>query len=381
MAKTKLSPSQQFAIFSFAVLLVLGSVLAWFLSRQIELEIISAISEMIGNQVKVMIRPQLAAADLAVPMTGHWYRRFDAFLHENILSEQVARVKIWNKHGVIIYADDPTLIGHAFPIENGLRQVYQEEQVATELASLEEAENVSELGLGPLLEIYIPLVPRDSQEVLGAYEVYLYYEPIAATVRQTQAWIWSSVAIALVGLWLSLFWVYQRAQRAIEHQRKLAITDPLTGLHNRRYLLEQLQVEMERARRYGVPLSLILLDLDHFKEYNDRYGHQAGDAALREVAWRILASVRRLDTVARFGGEEFAVLLPATELAGAIRTAERIRDQIAKMPFDYGPLTVSLGVAEYRGQPVNEFIAEADAALYQAKREGRNQVCVAGERP
>ncbi len=373
----RLSPNQQFAVFSFGNLLLLGGALAWFLSGQIEQQMATAISEMIGHQVSTMIRGQLSAADLREPMTGERYAAFDAFLRRSIISPQIARVKVWNEAGVIIYSDEPALVGQVFPLTHELLEVFTEGRVVTELANLQRAENAAEQGMGPLLEIYVPLIPGNSDEVLGAYEVYLYYDPIAAAVRRSRIWIWGSVAVALAALWGSLFWVFARASRAILHQRQLAITDPLTGLHNRRYLLEQLEIEHERFRRYGVPFSLIMLDVDHFKHYNDAHGHPAGDAALRELAQRLLNCVRRLDTVARYGGEEFAVLLPATDLAAAGRTAERILEGVASQPFAHGPLTVSLGVACCNDRTRDDVIAAADGALYRAKSLGRNRVCLA----
>jgi diguanylate cyclase (GGDEF)-like protein len=375
--RLRLSPSQQFAVLSLAILLLLGSILAWFLSGQIERQMTAAVSDMIGHQVTAMIRSQFTANDLSEPMIGERYRVFDEFLRRNILSRQIARVKVWNEAGTIIYADDPALAGQTFPVGDELREVFAEGDVVADLANLQASEHAAERGKGLLLEILVPLVPRDSEQVLGAYEVYLYYGPIATSVQRAQAWIWGSVAAALGGLWGGLFWVFQRASRAIAHQRRLAITDPLTGLHNRRYLLEQLEIESERSRRYHVPFSLILLDIDHFKHYNDTYGHPAGDTALRELADRIRKCVRALDTVARYGGEEFAVLLPATGPAGAARTAERIRECVAAKSFAHGSLTISLGVACHADLAPSGLIAEADAALYRAKSLGRNQVCLA----
>lgn len=257
----RLSPSQQFAVVSLGILLLLGGALAWSLSGQIEQQMATAISEMIGHQVSTMIRGQVSAADLREPMAGARYAAFDAFLRRSIISRQIARVKVWNVEGMVIYSDDPALVGQVFPLTHELLEVFSEGRVVTELANVQRAENFAEQEMGPLLEIYVPLIVGDSDEVLGAYEVYLYYDPIAAAVWRSRTWIWGSVAVALAGLWGSLFWVYERASRAIIHQRQMAITDPLTGLHNRRYLLEQLEIERERSRRYGVPFSLIILEM------------------------------------------------------------------------------------------------------------------------
>lgn len=243
----------------------MGGLLAWFLSRQIERQMATAASDLIGHQVTTMIRAQLAAADLREPMSGERYRVFDGFLRQNVLSRQIARIKVWNEAGTIIYADDPALVGQTLALGDELRRVYAQAEVVAELASLQEPENVAEAGMGRLLEIYVPLIPRDSETVLGAYEVYLYYEPIEAATRRAQFSVWGSVVAALAGLWAGLFRVFERASHAILRERELAITDPLTGLRNRRHLLEQMELENERSRRYRIPYSLILLDIDHFK--------------------------------------------------------------------------------------------------------------------
>ena len=160
--------------------------------------------------------------------------------------------------------------------------------------------------------------------------------------------------------------------------RQLANTDALTGLANRRQAEEQLARELRRAERYGRTFSLLMLDIDHFKDLNDRYGHQAGDDVLVDLARRLGAMVRASDTVARWGGEEFLLVAPETPLDDARRLAEMIRRHVADNHLaDRFQVTVSLGLASYRpGDTVPSLVARSDAALYLAKRGGRNQVRV-----
>jgi two-component system cell cycle response regulator len=201
-----------------------------------------------------------------------------------------------------------------------------------------------------------------------------------------------------------------RLYRKIEEQ---AITDGLTGLYNHRYFYDRLQQEMARAQRYHAPVSLLLLDLDDFKRFNDRFGHLAGDEALREVGRVLRSQVRRdVDLAARYGGEEFVVLLPNTPLAGAavvgrrlqralswarsaaaegsaddeaigaIDVAERIRSAVAATAFQTGvagateAITVCVGVAGFpeMAGDAQELVGHADAALYEAKQKGKNRV-------
>ena len=166
---------------------------------------------------------------------------------------------------------------------------------------------------------------------------------------------------------------------AVELQR-LATTDALTGLPNRRQLMAALETEARRANRTRRPLSLALLDVDHFKSVNDRHGHPAGDAALREVAAVLREVTRGGDVLGRFGGEEFAVLMPETSIAQAEQAAERLRAAIERrpMPFPGGRVTVSTGVALLAGgEGGDQLVSRADAALYEAKAGGRNLVKLA----
>jgi diguanylate cyclase (GGDEF)-like protein len=156
----------------------------------------------------------------------------------------------------------------------------------------------------------------------------------------------------------------------------LATTDPLTGLANRRVFDEALAREAALAARGRRPLALMILDVDHFKAFNDAFGHPAGDEVLKQVAVAVRACCRGTDVVARLGGEEFAVLLPGTDLPGGVALAERVRLAVAAGPWPLGPVTVSVGVAVHDAASggAAELVRAADRAMYRAKRGGRNQV-------
>jgi len=174
--------------------------------------------------------------------------------------------------------------------------------------------------------------------------------------------------------------LYQRSQER-------ATRDDLTGLFNRRHFFEQLEQELQRARRYRRVFALLLLDLDDFKGYNDTHGHLQGDAALQAVGRLLLASTRRADIVARFGGEEFVILLPEITAAGATVVAEKIRTAVAGYPFPgtagagRHPLTVTVGLAAYPTHAADglELVDCADRAMYLGKQQGRNRVTAATE--
>lgn len=168
-----------------------------------------------------------------------------------------------------------------------------------------------------------------------------------------------------------------------ERLETLATTDPLTQLLNRRALLERLGAELDRAARYASYASLLLVDIDHFKDINDTHGHLAGDEVLRDLAQLLLGAARAVDVVARYGGEEFVILLPETPTDGALAFAERLRERVGSHEFAGRSLarplrlTVSIGVATYPAPDVGsveELFARADEALYRAKEEGRNRV-------
>ncbi len=228
-------------------------------------------------------------------------------------------------------------------------------------------EQISELtGTSHLARgIYAPLTAED--EVIGLLLVWgeglMESEAPAVTVFASQV----AVAIQNTRLYAAL--------------QKLAVTDELTGLSNRRQLFELGQREVEISYRFDRPLSVLMIDIDYFKTVNDRFGHTAGDAVVKEIANRLRGAVREVDIVSRYGGEEFLILLLEIQREKACQVAERIRRSVAGSDFvtDQGaiPVTISIGVAELtqEAHDLNRLIQVADQALYQAKQNGRNCVC------
>lgn len=202
-------------------------------------------------------------------------------------------------------------------------------------------------------------------------------------------WVWergrgvgsSDGSLLLEGIILD---VSDRKRLELELE-EMATRDVLTGLYNRRETTRLLEEELARARRYQRPMALLWIDFDHFKNINDSYGHAAGDTVLRSVTRLLTDSVRSMDIVGRFGGEEFVIILPEMDVRGAAETAERLRQCVSRHHCELAsgtgiPLTVSIGVAVYpeHGEQADDLFAAADRAMYRAKAQGRNCVVVAG---
>lgn len=222
--------------------------------------------------------------------------------------------------------------------------------------------------------------------------------------RSLRAWVWpESVqaemathsalnvgsALGYVVLVLSLHAMLMAlvTARLVTDLRRLSRHDGLTGLLNRRALGEALDAQIQRSRRTGEPFCVLMLDADHFKAINDRFGHAVGDQALKHLSGLLLGHMREVDRLARFGGEEFLVLLPGLPLAAALPVAERLRELIAATPLAQAgaaiPMSVSVGIAEWAGAPEDpsRLLVRVDAALYQAKRHGRDRVASVGTGP
>ncbi len=195
----------------------------------------------------------------------------------------------------------------------------------------------------------------------------------------------TSVFFLLVMIYYHVYKIMHRLQKAQDEIERLTITDELTGLYNRRYFNEKLAVDIAQSKRYKHNLSCVLLDLDHFKNVNDTYGHGAGDIVLASIAQTIRQSCRASDQLARYGGEEFIILMPETDRSGANIATKKIQDNIRALDIDCGnsvilKVTASFGIASFTPEDLNaENISDkiplyADKALYTAKERGRNKI-------
>jgi len=296
------------------------------------------------------------------------------FIHaENLETEEMRPVLFWEGYELVIGKE---LADLDFPTRNYFDSLIEDKPLHFNLSDdnspFLEPENLSskEVTNGILYPLYGPEKLRGSlillfPETRGSDSLNnQYYNEIAAAVS--------------IGF-----------KQLISQQKahKEAITDGLTNLYNHRFFMNQLSQEMERSRRYQNPLSLLMIDIDNFKNYNDTNGHPAGDTVLKKVAQLFLKTVRKSDYVTRYGGEEFAVLLPETPLLSAELVAEKLRRTIENEHFDNqeaqpgGNLTISVGVSE-QTKDLNiseDFVKSADEALYKSKESGRNRVTLTGE--
>ena len=223
--------------------------------------------------------------------------------------------------------------------------------------------------------------------IIGAVSITIPVENILSEARTSKILlIFAAVLVLALLIGISYFLSWRLVEKLESVQRRYAAlisTDELTRLRNRRYVLRRLEEECERADRIGAPLSLMLIDLDHFKQINDTFGHPFGDQVLRRVAARMKSGLRRYDILGRIGGEEFLIISPGSTIEEATALAERIRDQIDTVKVVDGDkecsVTVSIGVTSFstmEGTP-DLLMRKADSALYRAKEQGRNRV-VAG---
>ncbi|WP_434581288.1 GGDEF domain-containing protein [Pseudomonas sp. Z5-35] len=282
-------------------------------------------------------------------------------------------VNLVSRDGILLAQEPPLaedMIGKDFSNRpNFVRILREGDGSFTSVSSVDQTQRLytfSQVGDLPLIVV----VALSSQEVFASWK---------RTVLLVSG---ATGALCITLLWLT--WLLRRELRRRHHAERelaqLASVDPLTGLANRRTLDQTLHLEWLRAQRSGQPLSVLMIDADHFKALNDRLGHQRGDQALRALAQLIGEHVRRpADLAARYGGEEFSVVLPETTTAGAFSMAQNIREAVEQLPGDV-PMTVSIGIATWAQGPYSELeqlLLAADKALYQAKASGRNRVVCA----
>ena len=284
-------------------------------------------------------------------------------------------MKIWAPDGRILYADNHTLIGQQFDNRATIDGVLGGDTVTTK-SDLASAENADAHGHGELLEVFVPLRVGNSETPSGVFEMYLPYEPIASSISSQSNRLYVIMLVGLGFLYLALFRLATRASRELRKQADenlyQATHDALTGLANRAVLDNRLQETIERRRRDGGRMALLLIDLDRFKEINDTLGHHSGDLLLRELGPRLEAATGPGNTVARLGGDEFAILLADAEPAAAIAAAQAVRATLGK-PVTLANVSVeveaSVGIACWPadGGDAETVLQHADVAMYAAK--------------
>lgn len=321
--------------------------------------------------------------------------RLDVRLREFLQPFGILKIKIYDENRTIVYSTDREIIGMA---DRGNPHLIRALAGFND-SRLERKEKVQDLAeeqrIGvDVVETYVPI--RDMRgKVIGAFEIYLdvtaYKKNLHSVVLATFVMLLAVLLLVSACSYLVLRKIVARLREAEAELQRMAITDPLTGIANRRQIMHRVNEEFARhlrKRREGVdavPLGIIMLDVDLFKNINDTHGHAVGDAVLKEVSARIVHCLRPYDLVGRFGGEEFLVMLPETELQEVWRVAERIRTFIAGEPVrNEGvivPITASLGVASLRNgeRDCGAALKRADKGLYQAKIAGRNQVACVDE--
>ena len=235
------------------------------------------------------------------------------------------------------------------------------------------------------IDIFIPEELREklysvwNKVVESRAEFHEYENPIVTKDGERRLIKWRNTVITEEGRFLMVLSIGEDITERRKFEKELyhlSITDPLTGAYNRRYFLERLEEEVERVKRGGTPFSLIMMDLDHFKEVNDTYGHKTGDEVLRLLVNAVRDRLRKIDLFARWGGEEFLILLPNTPLENAKHLAMKIKEKIEELSCPMNvKITASFGVTEYRkGDTPDSLISRADELMYRAKRLGRNRV-------
>lgn len=305
----------------------------------------------------------------------------------------MVKIKIYKPSGEVIYSSDIKEIGNV-NTEKYFREIVAAGKSYAELIDEDDKSLEGQLYDADVVETYVPIM-RDNK-FMGAFEIYL---DVTQKKRSIDKLISQSHAV-LIFISLSLLAAVivtsfkagknvasrKRAEEEVrslnerlkglyEEAKACSLHDPLTGLANRRFLEVQMEKRLEEVKRYGENLSVILLDIDNFKRYNDSRGHVEGDGLLAKIAKVLVKTVRGVDSVFRYGGEEFLVLLPRTSAVMAVVAAERLRKVVEAQT----EVTISLGIATAQMPLEGNMIDRADKALYRAKRNGRNRVEVWSE--
>lgn len=393
-ATQQVSLTWRFAIAALVVIVIVGYALSRLTDRVIADNAQKEGERDTSDVASIHIAARLAPADLEAPMSGARLEALDEYVRTDIMSDRIARVKIWNRAGALIYSNDRTQIGESFPEDDERDEALAGETVSA-IKKPSKAENESEAQFGQLLEVYAPLRLSGSEEVVGAFEIYEFYAPYAAQAAEMQRYIQAGLAAGLALLYVVLLGIVHGGTRTInrqnkelhrareveanaallEHELKLeqehARRDSLTGVLNHGAITAYLAEQMGRANLERVAVAMI--DVDGMKAVNDTYGHLSGDAVLRAVA-RALAGDGVV--VGRYGGDEFLAVLAGADRGRAEsyarRAAATIRDSTVTDEETNATIRMpaSIGIAVFPDEAATivGLIEAADSAMYTAKR-------------
>jgi len=297
----------KFALASLVPVLLLGFALAHVLRSEIRQRALSNARQSAVLLEEALVRPHLAAADLKHGLSKPRIETLDRALQASLAGHEIARIKVWNRKGRAVYATDHALIGHDFPPSDELKEAL-EGNTASEVSDLRNAENRGDRRFGQLLEVYTPLRFAGVDEPAGAFELYLPYRPIAATIAHDDKKLTLVMLGGLALLYLTLFRIVASASARLRRQalenEHLALHDPLTDLPNRTLFHDRAAQAILSARRGGTRVALLLLDVDRFKEVNDTLGHHNGDVLLNEIGPRLRSALREGRSEERRVGKE-----------------------------------------------------------------------------
>jgi diguanylate cyclase (GGDEF)-like protein len=363
----------RFAVLTATAMLVAGAVIFTFVRRDATHRAERNAGFHARFVADTIMREGLRPADFERPATGARRAQLDEFMRTEVLDHGVLRAKLYRPDSLVTYSTTPTLIG-----TNGEPDEIEEVMHGRTITDVSRLNG--EGGGGPatkILESYAPVRLRGGARPAGVFEVYQDYAPIAADARSAFVPIAMVIGAVLLGLYILLFPILRRVtlalRRHVDEIRHHALHDALTGLPNRALFRDRVDRALALGRRHAHGATVMLLDLDRFKEVNDTLGHQKGDLLLEEVGRRLAGLLRESDTVARLGGDEFAVLSPTTDdIAGALALADRIRGELER-PLALDGLSVqvdaSIGIALFpeHGTDVETLIRHADVAMYASK--------------
>ena len=370
--------------------MVLGLVLANYLGNQIHDRTLHSSVQAADLTVRLGIEPHLTRDALGHGLPAAQARALDDAVRGLAPGDlHVARIQIWNEQRTIVYSTDSALIGHGAegqpaPELSEALQGATASEVISNRGDVEKQNRALVQRYGDLLEVYTPIRAKGSRATVGAFELYIPYAPVAAAIAHDTHRLYLVLVIGLTVLYAVLFRLVASASRELrrraeelkEHAERSAhdaCHDPLTSLPNRSLFRDRAHQAILASARHGHNTALLLIDLDRFKEINDTLGHHSGDLLLREVGPRLRRVLRESDTVARFGGDEFGILLTHVSGTGAAEEVARALHRALEEPFAIQGLTLdveaSIGIALHplHASDFEELMQRADVAMYRAK--------------